>query len=233
MVLCNTVEDVHVAACCIVDRVAHAPLPRKLQTWNQASSISHSIVYLTRCFHKLLHTLPPLYAFINMYIYIYIFIFSPGLDAYEKSTTSSLSMTHAQIRIKERYRKKSPNDQKKLAPSIPTEFLGRTRELNLAQSFLLTKPSQYHHSKLEHTEALIEPKVALSDLKYCPTDVQEGEGKSYSYLRSLQKSKPTMAADLRSDAKEFWGKGVPLGSKHPRGALIKNTFWSKALGSTF
>lgn len=150
-----------------------------------------------------------------------------------ESTTSSLSMTHAQIRIKERYRKKSPNDQKKLAPSIPTEFLGRTRELNLAQSFLLTKPSQYHHSKLEHTEALIEPKVALSDLKYCPTDVQEGEGKSYSYLRSLQKSKPTMAADLRSDAKEFWGKGVPLGSKHPRGALIKNTFWSKALGSTF
>ena len=157
---------------------------------------------------------------------------SPPCHAHWKDA-ASLKRTQAQLRMTEKYRKKSPNDQRKLGPSIPTDLMGRTRELSQEKSLLLTKPSQYHHSKLEHTSVLTQQKYQLSDLKYCPTTVQEGEGKSYSYLRSLQQSKPTMALDTRFDAKEFWGKGVPLGSKHPRGALIAQTFWGKKIGSTF
>jgi hypothetical protein len=76
--------------------------------------------------------------------------------------------------------------------------------------------------------------MAESDLKYCPTTVQQGEGKSYSYLRSLKHQPPTVASDGRDGADTFWGAGeqkFPI-SAHPRQALIQTTFWSKSIGNS-
>lgn len=161
--------------------------------------------------------------------------FSGTFLNYESTTPHDLTNTTVTTRrLKQKYARKSPLDQKRLGPQIPIEFLQRTRELAPHDKLMLTKPSQYHHAKLAHTHVLTAKDMAESDLKYCPTTVQQGEGKSYSYLRSLKREPSTAASDGRDGAEVFWGangKGI-TGSQYPRKALIQNTFWSKSIGNS-
>jgi hypothetical protein len=96
---------------------------------------------------------------------------------------------------------------------------------------LLKMSSSYHHSKLDDTHVLADNMTAQSDLKYCPTSTQEGEGKTYSYTRSLRAIPSTYRGDTRTFAPIYWG--VPgskfKNSQNTRKALLATTFWSKNL----
>jgi len=150
-----------------------------------------------------------------------------------QASQHNTNSTPAELRIKERTMRREPYDQVRLGPASCDHNTPRQRELTREQQGLLRTSSVYHHIKLHTTTALLDPKTRESDLKYCPTTMQEGEGKTAGFMRNRHRKKSTVQDDLRDSNTVWWGADdTPFkGSPHVRKALISNTFWTKNLVS--
>ena len=83
---------------------------------------------------------------------------------------------------------------------------------------------RYHHSTLDDTAVLQDQQAASADVHFCPTSRQEGEGKSFAYLRAIKQIRPTERTDTRRDAGGYWH--FKNRTSYPRKAIIRETFWS-------